>query len=128
MITTKEDIASKLAASFSKISSSTNSTLAFHHVKDQQEKIILNFDSAKLEDYNTPFTLNELSASLQKSHGTPCGADLIHYQLLKHLREQSLLVLLKIFNHIWKTGTVPKLWKEALVIPLPKPGKDHTNP
>ncbi len=79
----------------------------------------------RIISYNTPFTLYELSASLQNSHDTACGADLILYQLLKHLSEQSLLVLLKMFNHIWKTGTVPKLWKEALVIPMPKPGKDH---
>ena len=45
LITTKEDIANELASSFSKISSSRNSTTAFQHVKNQQEKTTLDFDS-----------------------------------------------------------------------------------
>ena len=35
---------------------------------------------------------------------------------------------LEIFNNIWKTGNIPKSWKEATVIPIPKPDKDHTDP
>ena len=47
---------------------------------------------------------------------------------MKHLPDSSLLVLLKTFNDIWETGNVPKSWKEATIIPIPKPGKDNTNP
>ena len=42
--------------------------------------------------------------------------DLINYHM-KHIPEPSLFVLLSIFNTIWK-----------LVIPIPKPGKGHTDP
>ena len=38
------------------------------------------------------------------------------------------MILLEIFNNIWKTGNIPKSWKEATVIPIPKPDKDHTDP
>ena len=38
------------------------------------------------------------------------------------------MVLLEIFNDFWKTGNIPKSWKEATVIPSPKPDKDHTDP
>ena len=31
-------------------------------------------------------------------------------------------------NDIWETGNVPKSWKEATIIPIPKPGKDNMNP
>ena len=31
-------------------------------------------------------------------------------------------------NDIWETGNVPKSWKEATIIPVPKPGKDNTKP
>ena len=56
------------------------------------------------------------------------GLNDIHYQLLKHLPVSSLLILLEIFNDIWKTGNIPKSWKEATVIPISKPDKDHTDP
>lgn len=36
--------------------------------------------------------------------------------------------MLKIFNKIWSTNCFPKLWKEAIVIPILKPGKDKTEP
>ena len=35
---------------------------------------------------------------------------------------------MKIFNKIWISGEVPKCWKEALIIPIPKPGKYNTDP
>ena len=35
---------------------------------------------------------------------------------------------MKTFNDIWETGNVPKSWKEATIIPIPKAGKDNTNP
>ena len=37
-------------------------------------------------------------------------------------------LLLNIFNYIWKTGDFPQCWSEATVIPIPKPGKDHSDP
>ena len=47
---------------------------------------------------------------------------------MKHLPDSSLSVLLKTFNDILETGNVPKSWKEATIISIPKPGKDNTNP
>jgi potassium voltage-gated channel Eag-related subfamily H protein 8 len=35
---------------------------------------------------------------------------------------------LSIFNNIWKSCNFPKSWKEAIIIPIPKPGKDHSDP
>ena len=52
----------------------------------------------------------------------------IHYQFLKHLPDSSLLVLLGIFNDIFKTGNFPNSWREATIVPIPKPGKDQSDP
>ena len=57
-------------------------------------------------------------------HYLHTGPDEIHYQLLKHLPRDSLMMLLDIFNDIWASGEIPECWKEATVIPIPKPGKD----
>ena len=32
------------------------------------------------------------------------------------------------YNSIWATGNIPKSWKEATVIHIPKSDKDHTDP
>ena len=37
------------------------------------------------------------------------------------------MVLLDICNDIWVKGEIPQCWKEATVIPIPKPGKDSRN-
>ena len=52
----------------------------------------------------------------------------MHYQLLKHLPDASLLLLLNIFNKICISGDFPSDWRKAIIIPIPKPGKDPTNP
>ena len=56
------------------------------------------------------------------------GIDTVHYQLLKHLPEASLLLLLYIFNHIWLTQDFPTSWKTAIIIPVAKPGMVLTDP
>ena len=81
-----------------------------------------------MEEYNRPFSLDELRKSLDKAHDIACGPDDIHYQLLKHLPESALQVLLDLMNEIWETGDLPSIWKLANVIPIPKPGKDHSAP
>ena len=48
--------------------------------------------------------------------------------MLKHLPPSSLQALLEIFNDMWETGKFPESWELATVIPVPKPGKDHTEP
>ena len=93
-----------------------------------KEKRNLKFSSDISETYNQPFSLLELKDALSKAHDSFPGPDDIHYQFLKHLPDTSLSVLLKTFNDIWETGNVPMSWREATIIPIPKPGKDNTNP
>ena len=87
-----------------------------------------NFTSKNSEDYNKPFTIAELNDSITKSHNTAVGPDEIHNEFLKHLPEESLRYLLNIYNHIWKSNTFPETWRQATIIPIPKTGKDTTNP
>jgi len=72
--------------------------------------------------------MEELLQSLSKAKDTSVGPDDIHYQLLKHLPTTSLHVLLNIFNRIWMSGDFPSSWHDAIVVPIPKPNKDHSNP
>ena len=127
-VTSKKDIANTLADNFSEKSSSENYSAKFRKIKDQQEKQKLKFTSDNSESNNSKFSLTVLTDALSKAHDSSPGPDDIHYQLLKHLPSSSLSFLLEIHNSIWATGNMPKSWKEATVIPIPKPDKDHTDP
>ncbi len=106
----------------SKSSSADHFDPKFKAFKSKQEHININFTSDNGEDYNEPFSVDKLKTSLNKAK------DDIHYQLLKHLPDSSLHVLLDIFNHIWLSGNFPSSWHDAIVVPIPKPGKDHSDP
>ncbi|KAH3736017.1 hypothetical protein DPMN_042577 [Dreissena polymorpha] len=40
----------------------------------------------------------------------------------------TLKVWLNLFNRVYRTCTVPPEWKQATVIPIPKPSKDKNDP
>ena len=63
-----------------------------------------------------------------KSHNTAVGPYEIHYEFLKQLPSCSLDFLFQAFNEVWVSGKFPKSWKQATIIPIPKPGKDNTDP
>ncbi|WP_411025577.1 hypothetical protein, partial [Salmonella sp. s55004] len=88
----------------------------------------MNFSTNGSESYNLPFTTFELEAALNASKPSSQGPDNIHYSFLKNLPSCSTNVLLKIFNHIWHSQIFPSAWQEAIIIPIPKPNKDKTNP
>ncbi len=127
-ITTPLEISNTLAETFAQKSSANNYSQKFQKFKDTKEKKKLNFNSKNKEHYNKLFTLKELKSALSKAHDTSPGPDKIHYQFLKHLPSSSLFILLDMFNSIWQTGEFPTSWREALVIPIPKPDKDKKDP
>ena len=82
-VTSHRDIANALADNVFHNSSSAFSTDAFASVRKKAEK---------------PLSMEELRDALRRAHDTSAGPDEIHYQLLKHLHDASLLLLLNIFN------------------------------
>ena len=119
--TDQEEIAEKLADTFQHHSSSANCLNAFKQCKTRKEQKSLHFGSNNTEHYNHPFTIEELNISIKCAHSTAVGPDRIHYDFLKHLPAKVLGVLLGLFNNIWKSAQIPAPWKEATVIPIPKP-------
>ena len=63
-----------------------------------------------------------------KCHNTAVGPDEVHYEFLKQLPSCSLDFLPQAFNEVWVSGKFPTSWKQATIIPIPKPGKDNTDP
>ena len=62
--------------------------------KEEEEKKPLNFKSNNNEKYNKTFSMRELKKSIKKTKNSSAGPDDIHYQLLKHLPDSTLTILL----------------------------------
>ena len=128
MAETPEEIVEALADNYVKQSSVENHNEEFKRTKSQEEKKDLNFKSNNKETYNRKFTLKDLRKSIKKAKNSTEGPDKIHYELLKHLPAHALQLLLDIYNNIWANGPFPEAWKNATIIPIPKPDKDLSIP
>ena len=124
----EKDISNAIADTLTENSSSNNYKKQFQKHKAQEEKIKLDFSSSENENYNEPFTISELKLCINDLSNTAPGPDGIHNQIIQRLPDETLHVLLKIYNDIWSTQTFPESWRNATIIPIPKPNKDHSNP
>ena len=79
----------------------------FNRYRLKLEKKTIDFGTNDHYLYNDVFTLHELKQAITVSRDTSPGIDTVHYQLLKHLPDDNLLLLLYIFNHIWLTHNFP---------------------
>ena len=127
-ITDVKEIYNTLAEQFAFNSSSDNDSHRFNRYRLKLEKNTIDFDTKDHYSYYDVFTLHELKQTIKVSFDTSPGIDTVHYQLLKHLLDDRLLLLLYIFNHIWLTQDFPTSWKTAIIIPVPKPGKVLLDP
>jgi len=127
-VTDVSDIVNTLGETFSDNSSSDHCSTFFKSYKQNAEKYSISFTSNNTETYNNPFSMDELTNAISKSHDTAVGPDSIHYQMLKNLPDSTTDTLLGAINYIWTTGNFPPEWHLATVIPIAKPSKDSTDP
>ena len=52
----------------------------------------------------------------------------MHNSFLKNLPNSKRKELLGLINRSWRKAEIPQSWKQSLIIPIPKPGKDLSNP
>ncbi|KAI2655937.1 RNA-directed DNA polymerase from mobile element jockey [Labeo rohita] len=77
---------------------------------------------------DSPFTLSEMKRAIDKAKVTAPGKDQISYSMLKQFGILMQMKLLGLYNKSWEEGRLPISWKEAIIIPIAKPGKDPMNP
>ena len=123
-----KDIANEMGASFASVSSANNYTEPFLSYRNQIQKKKIDFRTTSNYEYNSDLTLNELQYALSKTNNSSAGPDGIPYAMIKHLSDESLIVLLTLYNRIWRDNVFPSSWRRAIVIPIIKPGKDPSNP
>ena len=116
-----------MAEGFAESSSSNNYSDEFKKIKKNEEQRKLNFKSNNKENYNKPYKMRDLKRAIKRAKLTASGPDTIHIQVIKHLPIQTLHILLDIINDIWIRGDFPAIWREAFIIPIPKPEKVLTN-
>ena len=127
--TSRKEIADALGSSFAKNSSAENFTEEFKKHQTRAEGMNDRFIYSNNEVYNADFTLTELEEALSKAKDSAAGPDDIHYLLIKHLDNTAKIVLLSLYNDIFRGDRAfPSDWRRATIIPFPKPGKDPTQP
>ena len=71
------------------------------------------------------YTTEQTKEELKKCKPSKAlGPDMISNLHLKHLGDHGVAFLTSIFNLSLATGLVPDIWKQSVIIPLLKPGKD----
>ena len=77
-------------------------------------------------DTDQPFTFIEFTRAINHSKNTSPGDDNIPNALFCHISTNFKLRLFSLFNMSWQTSILPKRWKHAIIVPIPKPGQPKT--
>ncbi|XP_050975638.1 uridine 5'-monophosphate synthase isoform X1 [Labeo rohita] len=89
---------------------------------------ILQKDEVSENPLDLPLNMFELKRAIISARQTTPGKDGVCYKMLAHMTENTLEIILILFNQIWDTGQLPSIWKQAIIIPILKPGKDPSDP
>ena len=128
-ITEPHEIINTLAETFAQCSSSGNYRAGFVETARREFRISPDaFLSDNIEAYNDLFTISELRDAISSTGNTSTGPDKLHYAFFRYIPENTLHILLRTLNDLWSKHIFPEAWREAIIIPLQKPGKDRRNP
>ena len=130
-LTSNLDKANVLAQQFGKVSSTANYAPDFLTHKSQfahQYAPSLSFQHFNDKVLNGRITYYEVKTAIDASKISTPGPDNISYLVYKKMPKSSVVILQEFFNFIWHTGTLPEAWKQAIITPIPKPGKDSSDP
>ena len=117
------DISHKLGEFFSFINSDDNYDREFLILKQEAERVPIVFPNGNT-GYNRVFEMSELELALKSCTGSSPGPEDLHYEMFKQLSLDQKICILNFFNFLWTKGVFPDRWREAIVIPIPKPCKD----
>ena len=112
-------IREKLAESFSEVPKDNNYSREFMQYESTVKQQTCDCDSDNSESYN--------KHSLAHTHNTAPGNDCIYYQMLKNMLQHAKEYLCRIFNQLWQQSHFPTQWQSAIIIPIHKPGKNHSD-
>lgn len=105
----------------------SNTNIPTSHKKEIRTEIRERKETPAHDIMQTDITMSEMKQSIRKlkKKKSP-GPDNITNEMLQHLGNSSLNTLLDIFNLSWRQGQVPQCWKEAIMMPILKKGKNKS--
>ncbi|XP_077564543.1 uncharacterized protein LOC144180007 [Haemaphysalis longicornis] len=71
----------------------------------------------EIEEWEVRAVLQELNCK------SAAGPDRLHNRALRNLNDGAIAALTRYFNKCWREGKLPKQWKTARTVLIPKPGK-----
>lgn len=81
--------------------------------------------SYTLQECEKDITASEvLNVIRQAKNNKAAGQDDVPYEMLKHLGPKGMDMLVHIYRRCWRGEGIPRAWRNALIKPLLKPGKD----
>ena len=119
-----------LADTFAKTSQSSNLNKDdLKYRKEQEAKMTLGKED-QTSPINSPMKMKEFLKVIKavKSSSTAPGKDPICYKMVANLPPSYKKILFDFYQFCWQNNTIPQEWKEAQIIPIPKPGKPKSDP
>ena len=127
-ITNPVEIVENLCQHFSTVSSTNNYTAEFIIYKNEQELEPIDFNIQNNQPINNPFDISEFEKILDPSKNSAPGEDQIPYEFYKRLPRSEKQKIVDFYNYLWTDHVFPDQWKNAHIIPIPKPGKPPNLP
>ncbi len=85
-----------------------------------------NFNVPQQIKYITPQETLKVIKSLPNKKAP--GHDKINNVILKNLPNSAIAFIVNIYNSSLRTGYYPNTWKHSIILPIPKPNKNHSIP
>ena len=100
--------------------------LVFQLHKRSQENAPISFDNNDTSWYNLNFNMIELQRALKNVKSKSAGKDTISFTFYKNFSEAQQESLLSFYNYVFQNG-FPNQWREAIIVPILKPGKNSSS-
>nr|KAG5705434.1 hypothetical protein BaRGS_004561 [Batillaria attramentaria] len=122
---TAKEKANALAETFAKASQTEHLPPEMREYRRTEEQRFEKSENDGQAPSNGDLTLEELWTAIGSlgSQGKATGHDPISYQMIRHFPDRMVKVLLGFYQTCWDSGQIPKAWKKAVVVAIPKDGK-----
>ncbi|KAF0689194.1 Reverse transcriptase domain-containing protein, partial [Aphis craccivora] len=131
LITDPPTVAQKLGEYFEENSSNKHYNEDFltnHEHSQKPSASLISHTDTHQPQLNAPITMGELFFALKKCKSKSAGPDNIPYLFIQNFSCNTYQILLNIYNFIWTKNVFPQSWRNSIVIPINKPGKNKFSP